>query len=142
RTAQEEMIRGFKGMMGRTLRAEKDVHERAIVLGTLSVLRTAIAGLEEPKLEVDGFWLATARVHGFECTIVTSNTDRGILYGVFALLSKIARNENVDALNEVRQPYAPIRWVEQWDNLNGTIERGYAGPSILFENGGVRADLT
>src|SRR5437868_4910679 len=142
RTAQEEMIRGFKGMMGRTLRAERGVQERAIVLGTLSVMRTAVARLEEPKLETDGFWLATAHIHGFECTIVTSNTDRGVLYGVFALLSKIARNENVVALNEVQQPYAPSRWVDQWDNLNGTIERGYAGPSIFFENGGVRADLT
>ena len=129
-------------MMGRTLRAEKEVHERAIVLGTLSAIRGAVAGLESPKLEADAFWLATAHIHGFECTIVASNTDRGVLYGVFALLSKVARNENVIALNEVQQAYAPMRWVDQWDNLNGTIERGYAGPSIFFENGAVRADLT
>ena len=32
--------------------------------------------------------------------------------------------------------------MDEWDNLNGTIERGYAGPSIFFENGSVRADLT
>ena len=62
RTAQEEMIRGFRGMMGRTLRAEKEVHERAIVLGTLSAIRGAVAGLESPKLEADAFWLATAHI--------------------------------------------------------------------------------
>src|SRR5262249_53585025 len=33
-------------------------------------------------------------------------------------------------------------WVDQWDNLDGSIERGYAGRSIFFEDGGVRADLT
>ncbi|HTV08095.1 MAG TPA: alpha-glucuronidase [Candidatus Aquilonibacter sp.] len=39
-------------------------------------------------------------------------------------------------------PSAPIRWVDEWDNMNGTIERGYAGPSIFFDNGHVRQDLT
>jgi len=61
---------------------------------------------------------------------------------VFALLSKIAREQDVSSLDEVQAPYAPIRWVNQWDNLNGTIERGYGGPSIFFEEGKVRADLS
>jgi alpha-glucuronidase len=74
--------------------------------------------------------------------VVAGATDRGVLYGVFALLSKIAREQSVSALDEVQQPAAPVRWVNQWDNLNGKIERGYGGPSIFFENGDVRADLT
>ena len=41
-----------------------------------------------------------------------------------------------------QQPSAPIRWVNDWDNLDGTIERGYGGRSIFFENGHVRADLS
>lgn len=39
-------------------------------------------------------------------------------------------------------PHAPIRWVNQWDNLDGSIERGYGGASIFFENGVVVANLT
>ena len=35
----------------------------------------------------------------------------------------------------------PIRWVDEWDNPDGTIERGYAGRSIFFEGGNVREDL-
>jgi alpha-glucuronidase len=35
-----------------------------------------------------------------------------------------------------------VRWVNQWDNLDGTIERGYAGRSIFFDGGRVRSDLT
>ena len=42
----------------------------------------------------------------------------------------------------MEQPQVPIRWIDQWDNLNGTIERGYAGPSIFFEKGSVRTDLS
>ena len=35
-----------------------------------------------------------------------------------------------------------MRWVNDWDNLDGTIERGYAGRSIFFDNDNIRADLT
>jgi alpha-glucuronidase len=144
RTAQAELIRGVRGMLGRTLRAEVDLpKESAIVLGTFGVLKAAVPTAGLPTgLREDGFWLKAVGVNGFPCLLITAPNDRGVLYGVFALLSKIARNETVAGLDEVQQPYAPIRWVNQWDNLDGRIERGYAGPSIFFENGSVRADLT
>jgi alpha-glucuronidase len=141
-SAKGELIRGVRGMLGRTLREEKSLpHESAIILGTVSSLEVA-ALLEHVNLHGDGFLLATAQVDGFERLIVTSTSDRGVLYGVFALLSKIAGGESISALREMQQPDAPIRWVDQWDNLDGRIERGYAGPSIFFENGSVRGDLT
>ncbi|PCH06459.1 Glycoside hydrolase, superfamily [Penicillium occitanis (nom. inval.)] len=39
-------------------------------------------------------------------------------------------------------PHAPIRWVNQWDNLDRSIKRGYGGASIFFENGVIVANLT
>jgi len=39
------------------------------------------------------------------------------------------------------RPAMEIRWVDQWDNADGSIERGYAGRSIFFEGGKVREDL-
>ncbi|MGH9505213.1 MAG: alpha-glucuronidase family glycosyl hydrolase [Terriglobales bacterium] len=141
--ARNEMVRGVLGMTGRSLRPEKDVREKAVILGTVSAIRKTVPGFDIPShLAGNGFLLASRRIRGFDCLVITSPTERGVLYGVFALLSKVARAENVSALNEVGQPSVPIRWVDEWDNLNGTIERGYAGPSIFFEGGGVRADLT
>ena len=49
---------------------------------------------------------------------------------------------NSKSANEFQQPYTPVRWVNQWDNLDGRIERGYGGRSIFFEDGKVRRDLT
>jgi alpha-glucuronidase len=143
-SAKGELIRGVRGMLGRTLRAAKSPpEENAIILGTFSAMQPASGNLlARVDLPADGFLLATEQVRGFQCLVVTAKTDRGVLYGVFALLSKIARGESVSALRESQQPRALIRWVDQWDNLDGRIERGYAGPSIFFENGGVRADLT
>ena len=143
-SAKAELIRGIRGMLARTLREDKNLsREPAIILGTLSALRADSPQLfEQADLHEDGFLLATEKFHGVDCLIVTATTERGVLYGVFALLSKIAREESVSALHVTEQPSAPIRWVDQWDNLDGRIERGYAGPSIFFENGNVRADLT
>jgi alpha-glucuronidase len=39
-------------------------------------------------------------------------------------------------------PFAPIRILNHWDNLNGTIERGYAGRSIFWEGDHVLEDLS
>src|SRR5215469_2457298 len=143
-SAQQEMIRGTRGMLGRTLRAaEGQVREESIVLGTIAALNTAAPALKHPPaLRGDGFWLTTGNVNGFTCLIIAGATDRGVLYGVFALLSRIARGESVVHLDDVEQPYAPVRWVDDWDNLNGRIERGYAGRSIFFDSGKVRDDLT
>ena len=141
--AREEMIRGIRGMLGRTLRLEKALpDESAIILGTVAALKSAAPALVVPKIGKDGFWLATASIRARRCIVIASSNERGVLYGVFAFLSKIARGQGIAELNEVQQPYAPIRWVDQWDNLDGTIERGYGGPSIFFENDSVRSDLT
>ena len=143
-SAKAELLRGVSGMLGRTLVNENTLPRgRAIVLGTFSAIQPASANLlARIDLPDDGYLLMSEHLNGFECLVVTAKTDRGVLYGVFALLSKIARGESVTGIRETQQPFAPIRWVDQWDNLDGRIERGYAGPSIFFENGNVRADLT
>ena len=144
RTAQKELVRGFRGMMGRILREGRELPpENAFVLGTLDSIHAVIPSLQPAtQLSVDGYWLTTAKAKGRDVIVITAANDRGVLYGVFAFLSKIARNQTITPLNEIEQPYAPIRWVDQWDNLNGTIERGYAGSSIFFADDNVRQDLT
>jgi alpha-glucuronidase len=148
-SAQQELVRGVTQMLGRTLRVDAGSSlQNAIVLGTLTQLHALAPALHLPHdLRADGYWLKSAKIHGSECLVVTAATDRGVLYGVFALLSKMARAESladndIDDIDEVRQPFAPIRWVNQWDNLDGRIERGYGGPSIFFADGNVRSDLT
>src|SRR5262249_31180172 len=141
--AQQEMIRGAEGMLGRSFRAATELSsEPAIILGTTAALHSLAADLQPRQIQDDGFSLTKQKVRGVDCILVASFTERGVLYGTFALLRKIALGENIEYLDEVQQPYAPLRWIDQWDNLDGRIERGYAGPSIFFENGNVRADLT
>ena len=142
KSAQGELTRGISRMVGRSLRVALHPTEDAFVLGTLDQLHTFATQLNPPdQLIADGYWLKSARIGENECLVITAATDRGVLYGVFALLSKIARAENVAVLDDLQQPHAPLRWVNQWDNLDGHIERGYGGPSIFFAEGKVREIL-
>jgi alpha-glucuronidase len=126
-TAQQELVRGVRGMLGRTLRIEtRPFKESAIVLGTFSAI-----GLTGDLTE-DAYWLKTVTIEGRPCLVVAASNDRGVLYGVFALLRKMGLGESISPLDEKQVPYAPVRWVNEWNNLDGSIERGYAGPSIFF----------
>lgn len=76
----------------------------------------------------------------YEATITASNPI-GLLYGAYELI----RLQNTDAYNtgsgnqqnfskaidETRKPQVGLRILNHWDNLDGSIERGYAGKSIF-----------
>jgi alpha-glucuronidase len=141
-SARQELIRGLSAMLGRSFRTPDKTPYHAIFLGTLQSMKKVPGFQIARDISDGGFELKAHRIHGVECILIVGGSERGVLYGVFALLSKIARGENVAALNEVENPSAKIRWVDQWDNLDGTIERGYAGRSIFFDGGNVRTDLT
>ncbi len=143
-SAREEIARGIRGMLGRVPRYEPAIpKESAIVLGTLDQVRKALPQVSVPAgLASDGFWLKTVQSAGIRHTLIAGATDRGVLYGAFAYLRKIGLGEAVEALDERQSPYSPVRWINHWDNLDGTIERGYGGRSIFWENSQARADLS
>src|SRR5262249_4924745 len=133
-----------KGMLGRTLREARGIQqEPSIVLGHQAALRNmAAAGQLGGDLWPDGYALFHAKVHGFDSLIIAGDDDAAVLYGVFALLSKIARGEDLSRIDERQETPNRIRWVNQWDNMDGSIERGYGGRSIFLDNGEIRSDLT
>ena len=61
---------------------------------------------------------------------VTASTDRGILYGVFELLRRQRTHQKVTSL--VSNPSYQHRLLNHWDNLNGSVEQGFAGRSIFW----------
>jgi len=64
---------------------------------------------------------------------IQSNTEAGILYGVFELLR--CQQTGLPVRSEIYNPSYERRILNHWDNLNGTIERGYAGLSIFWRSG-------
>lgn len=62
--------------------------------------------------------------------VISSPTDVGVLYGVFHLLRLIQTGEYSSSLNISESPDYKLRMLNHWDNLDGTVERGYAGRSL------------
>ncbi len=141
-----ELGLGWRGMLNhvpRVVQIEQpntsNAAESFVVLGTEAEVRAwrpALAGERAPG--ADAFRLRRAG----NILLVEGGDARGVLYGTFALLREIAQEHSVENLDQRSQPWAAVRWTNEWDNPKGTIERGYAGPSIFFENGKVRSDLS
>ena len=142
--AQAELTRGVRDMLGRTLRSAKELPaEGAIVLGTYDSVTGVLKSLGKlPELPPDGFWLKSITVDGKSHLVITAPSERGVLYGAFTLLRMIGLEASIADLNVRDKPYAPIRILNHWDNLDGTIERGYAGRSIFWDKGHVTKDLS
>jgi alpha-glucuronidase len=142
RTAGSEMVRAL-GERASLVAGGKIPNADAFVLGTWENIHPLYPELKRARVpSSDGFWLKTVRHHGHKYWLIIGGTDRGVLYGTFSLLSRIAQQQDVQTLDDSQSPSAPIRWVSQWDNLDGSIERGYAGRSVFFDNGQVLPDLT
>jgi alpha-glucuronidase len=141
-TAKAELIRGVRGMLGRTLRVEAALpRENSILLVTAASLARFAPGAALPSAD-GSYVLKRVASNGHAVLLVAGRGERGVLYGVFALLRHIALGESLAALDEAQAPYAPLRWTNEWENLDGTIERGYAGRAIFFDAGHVAADLS
>jgi len=115
----------------------------AITVGTVKQFSDAGLDVDVTDLVDDGYHISISGNGNVE---IIGSTQRGALYGAFAYLNTLSQGE-VPSESYTSNPDAPIRWINQWDNLqdggtHGSIERGYGGESIFFWDGGVREDLS
>src|SRR5262249_2188174 len=69
RSAQQELARGIRGMLGRTLRLESELQNQpSIVLGTIEQIRQRFA--INTSLSADGYWLKATTLNGTRYIIV------------------------------------------------------------------------
>jgi alpha-glucuronidase len=136
RAAGLELSQGLSSMLGRRFELVSGSPANGVAGGEISVASGNDSHLAEEQY--------TIQVHqhgGREDVLIAGGSPRAKLYAAFRLLEEVASEQKIPA-EQGESPAAPIRWTDEWDNLNGTIERGYAGPSIFFEGGHVRADLS
>jgi alpha-glucuronidase len=141
-SAERELKRGIAALVGGTVGSMLgDFHGQTIV-GTAAEIRSVFPSVPVPTdLQPEGYWLYRNGTGNKSDVIIAGGDERGALYGAFALLRLFATGEELTHLDLRGQPAFKIRWVDEWDNPDGSIERGYAGRSIFFEGGNVRSDL-
>jgi alpha-glucuronidase len=93
-----------------------------------------IAGLKFNKplaaLGSDGYLIRSVKYRGRSLTVIASQTEIGALYGAFHFLRLIQTRQNISHLDIFEKPLLARRLLNHWDNLDGSIERGYAGKSL------------
>ena len=127
--AVAELKRGVAGLTGRQLVSANQPANGALVLATPA---NAPAGLSLPWAELgpEGYLLRSTRLQGQAVTVIAANSDIGLLYGSYAWLRAAQTGADMGKLDVRSTPKVGLRLLNHWDNLDRTVERGYAGASI------------
>jgi alpha-glucuronidase len=99
-----------------------------------SLIISKFSDLEKEQLQKagsEGYIIFTKIISGKKTFFISANTDIGLLYGTFNFLRLLQTQQPIENLNIVSVPSIKLRLLNHWDNLNRTVERGYAGLSIF-----------
>jgi len=134
RAARAELATGLRGLLGSAVPLERGVtRDGAVVAGTPAsspLVASLPIAAELARVGNEGYVLRATRVGGKTAIVVAANRDAGVLYGAFALLRRLQTNRPLAGLAESGAPRIELRLLDHWDNLNRTVERGYAGASL------------
>ena len=128
-----ELDRALAGLLGKEASFSLGLSEDGLVIGTPSNSKLiAAAGLSADLKRVgsEGFVIRTKLINGKRVVFICANSDIGALYGTFHFLRLLQTNTPIGRLAIVQSPKIGLRMLNHWDNLDGSIERGYAGKSL------------
>jgi alpha-glucuronidase len=130
----EELQNGLSGMLGQEIPlVSETITEGTLLIGTpASSDRIAALPVKDllRRTGNDGFIIKTCLVSGKKCIVITANEDLGLMYGTFHFLRFLQTRQQIADIDVVSVPSVQFRLLNHWDNLNRTVERGYAGCSL------------
>ena len=126
--ARQELQRGIAGLTGATVPLTATVQQGAILLQ--SAAQQDKPSVPTDGLGPDGYAIRTMTVAGKPVTVIAGATDVGVLHGAYAWLRLARTGAALDRIDMRSAPRIGLRLLNHWDNLDGTVERGYAGLSI------------
>jgi alpha-glucuronidase len=133
RVTAEELGRGLRGLLGVEVPQVSAVSAAGVVVAGTPASLAGVRGLalEQVRLPAsDGYAIRSMKVGGQAVTVIVSRTDAGVLYGAFHFLRLVQTRRPLVSLGVLETPRIERRILDHWDNLDGTIERGYAGHSL------------
>ncbi len=129
--AIDELQRGLQGLLSRQVPVSRELKAGAIVIGTPQE-SPLIGTLDLPlgQLGKEGYLIKSLEIDGKATTVIAAESDTGLVYGAFAFLQLIQSGQPIQSLDLAESPKVDLRLLNHWDNLDRTVERGYAGQSI------------
>lgn len=132
--AKNELQQGLDGLLDTNLPETDGISKGTLLVGTPASSKV-LSGIHAITNEIsglgnEGFLIKTLKVNGTPCTVIAARKDMGVMYGVFHFLRLLQTQSDIKELNITQVPKLQRRMLNHWDNLNGTIERGYAGYTL------------
>lgn len=130
--ARKELRLALPGLLGVPV---EEVHgtqrDGIIVAGTFDSPTLAKMKLANRyKTGEEGYVILGGKLNNKEVIIIAGEQERGMLYGLFHFLRLLQMQQSIEKLSIESAPKTKVRILNHWDNLDRTVERGYAGFSL------------
>jgi alpha-glucuronidase len=132
--AQEELAWGLERLLGRAMPLANHISQSGTLVIATPQHDPLIADLhldqELDQIGDEGYVILSTAIQGKPNIVIAANTDIGVLYGAFHFLRHLQTHKPLHDVRITSAPRTRLRMLNHWDNLDGTIERGYAGFSL------------
>jgi alpha-glucuronidase len=129
----DELKNGLSGLLGKEIPSGNSSKDGTLIIGTprtSGLINKLQAAAVLGKLGTEGYIIKSTNINGTKLLVIAANNDLGLLYGAFHLLRLMQTHESIENLDVASRPKIQYRILDHWDNLDGSIERGYAGKSL------------
>ena len=119
--ARQELSTALAGMLGTVEFSDAVTRDGALVVDSR---------LDPAGVGPEGYVIRSMQVDGRNATVIGARSDVGALYGTFHFLRLLQTGQRLENLDLSDSPKIERRLLNHWDNLDRTVERGYAGFSL------------
>jgi alpha-glucuronidase len=132
-SAKKELLRAISSMLGLEPESDLEPKQSGLVLASKDSIGNLV-DVDFDQLNDDGYVIKTVETDENNTIFLVGKTDTGVLYAAFHFLRLMQNRENLQQLDILENPKNQLRMLNQWDNMDGSIERGYAGKSIFYKD--------
>lgn len=154
-TAKSELKSAIKSMTGKVIKlSETPLADDIVILARLddlseisktkdlSYCNALVSEEEKSRIGQEGYIIKNFKTSAGRGLIIAGRTGTGVIYGVFSLLRQIQRGSFSKDTVFLDNPAVGLRMLNHWDNMDGSIERGYSGGSFYFKDGRITGDYS
>src|SRR5690606_12726549 len=127
--AQEELKRATKALLNQEIKPSQTIENHSVVLlktADFAQYDLAPQDFDRP----DAFAIERKSLQAKSVILISSPTDIGLLYGSYKLIQALGIQADLAHVDIHESPKIERRILNHWDNLDRTVERGYAGFSL------------
>jgi alpha-glucuronidase len=128
--AARELTMGLNGLLGGAITSSPPLTGNGILCARVNSPLLAGIKIDVPGTGGESFAIQSTTINKKKTIVVTARQDIGVLYGVFHLLRMMQTHQDLSAISYASAPRIQLRMLNHWDNLDRTVERGYAGFSL------------